>query len=342
MTPRMFRVMKNYNDTADCYTLSLKPEEGDPLLFAPGQFTMLYAFGRGEVRVARREGRVEPARELGRVGRVGRVLVLELRAQPLQDRVVAAGGGRCGGGVGRLRGRRGARGGGNGTRRAECIANGDPRCTPRGNDGSSHRCDDSQGDRADRMREGELERSVPTPVPTIQERVCSQCGDEAGAREWLARTHAHPRLPEYPDIAWAAECSIETRFGDPEEGDLGVCDCVVGRLADGYENDFGEIRDDAERYARDDEDDASLARRCPEYRRHLLPRQRAIDEHADQRGVERRDAGDFCRCHGAEPESHQYDDRHHQGPDRIAERCPEHAAGESLSLIHISEPTRPY
>ena len=52
MTPRMFRVMKNYNDTADCYTLSLKPEEGDPLLFAPGQFTMLYAFGRGEVPIS--------------------------------------------------------------------------------------------------------------------------------------------------------------------------------------------------------------------------------------------------------------------------------------------------
>ncbi len=58
-----------------------------------------------------------------------------------------------------------------------------------------------------------------TEFCAVASELCSQCGDEAGAREWLARTHAHPRLPEYPDIAWAAECSIETRFGDPEEGE---------------------------------------------------------------------------------------------------------------------------
>lgn len=52
MTPRMFRVLRNHNDTADCYTLSLQAEDGDPLLFAPGQFTMLYAFGRGEVPIS--------------------------------------------------------------------------------------------------------------------------------------------------------------------------------------------------------------------------------------------------------------------------------------------------
>jgi len=73
MTPRMFRVMKNYNDTADCYTLSLKPEEGDPLLFAPGQFTMLYAFGRGEVPISISGDPSEPGTLIHTIREVGPV-----------------------------------------------------------------------------------------------------------------------------------------------------------------------------------------------------------------------------------------------------------------------------
>jgi len=69
----MFRVMKNYNDTADCYTLSLKPEEGDPLLFAPGQFTMLYAFGRGEVPISISGDPSEPGTLIHTIREVGPV-----------------------------------------------------------------------------------------------------------------------------------------------------------------------------------------------------------------------------------------------------------------------------
>lgn len=73
--------------------------------------------------------------------------------------------------------------------------------------------------RADRTRGDWYAHLTGTEFCAVASELCSQCGDEAGAREWLARTSAHPRLPEYPDIAWAAECSIETRFGDPEEGE---------------------------------------------------------------------------------------------------------------------------
>lgn len=49
MLPRAFRVVSNHADTADTSTLELAPENGRVLAFAPGQFTMLYVFGVGEV-----------------------------------------------------------------------------------------------------------------------------------------------------------------------------------------------------------------------------------------------------------------------------------------------------
>jgi anaerobic sulfite reductase subunit B len=52
MTPRPFRVVKRSRDTADTWTLELEPVNGPPLDFAPGQFTMLYAFGTGEVPIS--------------------------------------------------------------------------------------------------------------------------------------------------------------------------------------------------------------------------------------------------------------------------------------------------
>ncbi|MBL8174911.1 MAG: FAD/NAD(P)-binding protein [Bryobacterales bacterium] len=73
MTPRLFRVVKNFNDTGDCYTLSLKPEDGDPLLFAPGQFTMLYAFGRGEVPISISGDPAEPGTLIHTIREVGPV-----------------------------------------------------------------------------------------------------------------------------------------------------------------------------------------------------------------------------------------------------------------------------
>jgi len=48
-TLREFRVVRRRQDTRDTATLSLAPLTGDPLAFEPGQFTMVYAFGVGEV-----------------------------------------------------------------------------------------------------------------------------------------------------------------------------------------------------------------------------------------------------------------------------------------------------
>jgi NAD(P)H-flavin reductase len=46
---RQFRVTKRRQDTRDTATLSLAPVSGKPIDFAAGQFTMVYAFGVGEV-----------------------------------------------------------------------------------------------------------------------------------------------------------------------------------------------------------------------------------------------------------------------------------------------------
>jgi len=58
MTPRPFHVVRRRRDTHDTWTLELEPHEGPPLDVGPGQFTMLYAFGVGEVpiSVSRTEG----------------------------------------------------------------------------------------------------------------------------------------------------------------------------------------------------------------------------------------------------------------------------------------------
>lgn len=52
MLPRPFRVVAHHLDTDDTVTLSLEPMAGDPLEFASGQFTMLHAFGVGEVPIS--------------------------------------------------------------------------------------------------------------------------------------------------------------------------------------------------------------------------------------------------------------------------------------------------
>ena len=52
MAPRPFRVVRRRRETADTWTLELEPVEGAPLDFLPGQFTMLYAFGIGEVPIS--------------------------------------------------------------------------------------------------------------------------------------------------------------------------------------------------------------------------------------------------------------------------------------------------
>lgn len=52
MLPRPFRVVRRREDTRDTVTLVLEPLDGEPLAFAAGQFTMLSAFGVGEVPIS--------------------------------------------------------------------------------------------------------------------------------------------------------------------------------------------------------------------------------------------------------------------------------------------------
>jgi len=50
--PRAFRVTSHRAETRDTVTLELEPEDGTPLTFLPGQFTMFYVFGVGEVPIS--------------------------------------------------------------------------------------------------------------------------------------------------------------------------------------------------------------------------------------------------------------------------------------------------
>lgn len=50
--PVPHRVSRRLRETKDTWTLELEPLDGDPLGVLPGQFTMLYAFGVGEVPIS--------------------------------------------------------------------------------------------------------------------------------------------------------------------------------------------------------------------------------------------------------------------------------------------------
>jgi NAD(P)H-flavin reductase len=52
MLPRPYRVSSRHGETADTVTLEMEPEDGQGLAFAPGQFTMIYVFGIGEVPIS--------------------------------------------------------------------------------------------------------------------------------------------------------------------------------------------------------------------------------------------------------------------------------------------------
>ena len=52
MVPRTFTLLRTRQDTRDTYTLELEPTDGVPLRFQAGQFTMLHAFGVGEVPIS--------------------------------------------------------------------------------------------------------------------------------------------------------------------------------------------------------------------------------------------------------------------------------------------------
>ena len=52
LVPRLFRVANRRQDTADTFTMMLEPLDGVALDFVPGQFTMLAAFGVGQVPIS--------------------------------------------------------------------------------------------------------------------------------------------------------------------------------------------------------------------------------------------------------------------------------------------------
>ncbi len=52
MVPAPFAVTAKRQETEDTWTIELEPRGGGPLAFAPGQFTMLSAFGAGEVPIS--------------------------------------------------------------------------------------------------------------------------------------------------------------------------------------------------------------------------------------------------------------------------------------------------
>jgi anaerobic sulfite reductase subunit B len=60
LAPRPFRVASRRRETADTWTLRLEPVVGPSITVSPGQFTMLYAFGIGEVPISVSGDRLGP------------------------------------------------------------------------------------------------------------------------------------------------------------------------------------------------------------------------------------------------------------------------------------------
>lgn len=52
MQPRLFKVTKIWFDLSDTFSMTLKPEDDGPVMFAPGQFNMMYVFGVGEIPIS--------------------------------------------------------------------------------------------------------------------------------------------------------------------------------------------------------------------------------------------------------------------------------------------------
>ena len=99
--PRPFRVLRRRRETHDTWTIELEPIDGEPLVCEPGQFTMLYAFGIGEVpiSVAGDDGGrlVHTVRAVGAVSEAicGPTGSDSRGARPVRERVAGHGGGRA-------------------------------------------------------------------------------------------------------------------------------------------------------------------------------------------------------------------------------------------------------
>lgn len=82
MVPAMFRVAGRRRETRDVWTLELEAESGEPLPFAPGQFTMLSARGAGEVPISISGDPARPERLVQTVRAVGPATAAICAAEP--------------------------------------------------------------------------------------------------------------------------------------------------------------------------------------------------------------------------------------------------------------------
>lgn len=79
MSPVPFVILRVRKETKDTFTIELEPRDGvrgngtDKLVFAPGQFNMLYAFGVGEIPISISGNPTHPAKLLHTIRAVGTV-----------------------------------------------------------------------------------------------------------------------------------------------------------------------------------------------------------------------------------------------------------------------------
>ena len=52
MIPHLFKVTRREQDNPETFTLFAESQDGAPFHFAPGQFNMLYVFGKGEIPIS--------------------------------------------------------------------------------------------------------------------------------------------------------------------------------------------------------------------------------------------------------------------------------------------------
>ena len=83
MTPAMARVAQVRKETYDTFTLALEPSNGEPFPgFTPGQFSMLYVFGNGELPISISGDPEDRARLLYTVRSVGKTTQALVSSRP--------------------------------------------------------------------------------------------------------------------------------------------------------------------------------------------------------------------------------------------------------------------
>jgi NAD(P)H-flavin reductase len=83
MVPQQFQVTRIRRETADTFTLAMKPKAGvGECRFAAGQFNMLYAFGKGEVPISISGDPMAPATLLHTIRAVGEVTRALVKLEP--------------------------------------------------------------------------------------------------------------------------------------------------------------------------------------------------------------------------------------------------------------------